>query len=215
MPLSLLRRGVCLLAAVAGGIHLPAQSIVDQLAREICNCLEAGPLIYPRVQADRCLETVLDAHPRQIRSELQLSVRNADDRRRLEDLLVDPLTSDCAVIRELPEAAPPTAPRYSDLLLMQAPPQIADKRPVADAARKTVRESGDVRSVVARLVDVVDTEWVIETRDGQTMHLRIEPAQSTSNRPPRDAYRRFTYQLDWHSAPLRVVRRLTGVKSIN
>ena len=208
-------RNVWLLIGLAfGTATLTGQSLVDQLAREICTCLEAGPLIYPRVQVSRCVDSVLEAHPRRIRNELQLSVGNADHRRRLEDLLVDPLTFDCSVIRELPEAPPAAAPRYSDLQLMQAPPRIAGKLPAADSDARVVREAARTRTVVARLVQVTEKAWIVRTAEGETLHLLASPSEPIPYRPAYDVDLRFAYELDWHATPERVVRRLTGVKSL-
>ena len=203
-----------LIGLAVGSATLPAQSIVDQLAREICTCLEAGPLIYPRVQVSRCVDSVLDAHPRRIRNELQLSVGNADHRRRLEDLLVDPLTSDCTVIRDLPESPPAAAPRYSDLQLLQAPPRGGRKQPAADSGTQVVREGARKSTVVARLVQITANEWIVRTPEGQNLQLLVSASEPVPPRPAYDSVFRFEYQLDWHATPERVVRRLTGVKSL-
>ena len=209
-------RAVCLLLVLAiGSAGLGSQAIVDQLAREICNCLEAAPLIYPRVQADRCVENVLEAHPRQIRSELQLSVRNAEDRQQLEDLLLDPLTSDCAVLRELPQTQPPAPPRYSDLQLMQSPDRVAEKDPAADTSERVIREASRQRTVVGRLVEASAVEWTVVTPDSTRITLQVPPDFPGTPPASREAYYRFAYELDWHGAPRRVLRKLEGVKSLN
>lgn len=204
-----------LLALAAGGPRLDGQSIVEVLAGEICRCLENGPLIYPRVQVKQCVDATLEAHPRRIRNELQLSVRNADDRRQLEDLILDPLITDCSLLRELPPAPPTTAPRYSDLELVGAPTRSATKHPPPDGASRVVRSTGGSQSVVARLVDANADRWMLETSGGESVEVRLPATSPTIVRPSPNAYHRFYFELDWRGSPERVTRRLTGVKSLN
>lgn len=209
-------RSVFLLTVVAGacGSPLPAQSLVDQLAREVCSCLTAEELVYPRVQADRCMETVLDAHPRRIRAELQLSVRKPEDRLQLEDLLFDPLDRNCPVIRQFSQAAPSPAPRYSDIPLITSRQDALPKHPPADDSERVVSDGPEVRTLTGELTELGTGYLRMRNGEGQIQLLYLDGA---SQLPPAGLVqgRRYllTFTLDWRTSNQRVQPRVISVKS--
>ncbi|CAH1002312.1 hypothetical protein LEM8419_03224 [Neolewinella maritima] len=121
---------------------LSAQPLLDTLAVKVCDCMHATPeLVYPRLQANRCVLTISTAYASRIRAELQLSPRKASDRRRLGELLVEPLTADCPLLRALAPGTLEPELHYSDFpLLKKARLPKVDKEPPASPAATTTRE---------------------------------------------------------------------------
>ena len=152
----LLRLLLCYLLSAPLG----AQALLDTLAVKVCDCMDAAPeLVYPRLQAAHCVTRVSNTYAGRIRSELQLSTRKASDRQRLGELLVDPLTTGCPLLRELGPGTLEPQLQYSDFsLLERVPVAEANKRPPADPVAATTREAADLLRARGTLTQVPEDD---------------------------------------------------------
>ncbi|WP_157975944.1 hypothetical protein [Lewinella sp. IMCC34191] len=197
---------------VLAGSHLSAQTFVEQLATEVCNCLSAEALIYPRIQADRCVETVVNAHPRQIKAELKLSVRRDDDLKQLEALLIDPLAENCTVLRDLqPEREEPEL-RYTDIPLVRNSGTNAEKHPPADDRSSIAIEAPALYELRGKVTAYDGNRLELRAEDGRTVRLSVADRQ-LRRQLILTVGNQYTvsYRLDWRSDDKSVLRIVEDV----
>ena len=142
---------LCVFCSNLNGQH----PLLDTLAVKVCDCMDAAPeLVYPRLQATHCVTRVSTTYAGRIRSELQLSTRRASDRQRLGELLVDPLTAGCPLLRELGPGILEPQLQYSDFsLLERVPAAEVSKHPLPDPTMATTREAADLLRVRGTLTE--------------------------------------------------------------
>ena len=189
-----------------------AQDIVQKLAREVCNCLSAEELVYPHLQADRCLTTVLDAYPRQIRAELQLSVRKDDDRRALEAMLIDPLTADCKVLQNLHPERRERELHYSDFQLAKKIVKAPNKHPAPDASARIVTAEPETFHLEGQVTKIGSHEVEVLGADDRIYRLLIT-ARKTRRQLDLEVGQTYTleYAFDWRSNDGAVLLELVDV----
>ncbi|WP_157974496.1 hypothetical protein [Lewinella sp. IMCC34183] len=201
---------LCLpLLCLLGAARLGGQSLLRQLADEVCECLGTGEIVYPRLQAGRCMENVARAHPRRIQEELRLTVTSAGDRERLSELLIEPLAEHCNALRRLAERAADPEPRYSDIpLLRQRATSPYAKEPPPDGPAATVATPANRRLVSGRLVAIGREEFTVRLPGGERLTLRYNHRQLRRAGPRVGETLSFTYYLDWTAEAGRVVPTL-------
>ncbi|THH35562.1 hypothetical protein [Neolewinella litorea] len=195
-------------------LPLSAQSLLRQLADEVCSCMTTGEIVYPRLQAGRCIEDVAKAHPRRIQDELQLSVLLASDRRRLGELLVDPLAEHCTALLELgePEATEPEL-KYSDFPLARAlDSPVAAKHPRPDPRSVTLRDAPTVYQTEGELLEVGREAVMILLASGRVMAFRYEPRQLRRAAPRVGQRLLIIYAANWTRDDRRVTFELLEMK---
>ncbi|MGB3799807.1 MAG: hypothetical protein WA952_08310 [Lewinella sp.] len=214
MSPSLLLRRLCFCAFFfTAGTHATAQSFIEKLATEVCNCLSAEELIYPRIQANRCLETVVGAYPRQIRTELKLSIRRDEDRKQLEALLIDPLSENCTALQNLaPEKEEPKL-RYTDIPLARRRASTAEKHPPADDRSTLTAEAPRIYRLIGELTAYDGDRLKLRTEDGKstiTIHIEDRQLRRQLELTVGNRYT-ITYRMDWRSDDNSVLRILEDV----
>ena len=183
--------------------HAVAQPLLDTLAARVCDCMAAAPeIVYPRMQASRCVLSISTAYAGRIRSELQLSGSTSRDRRRLSELLVDPLTRNCPLLQQLGPGIVEPELSYSDreLLEQQAPTSTA-KRPAADPPKQLTREVVAMHQVQGTVTE--------DPRDSDRLRILLTNGQVHTFALPRNLARRrsfsrgqslsFVYYEDWRT----------------
>ena len=194
----LLRLLLCWLLAAPLG----AQALLDTLAVKVCDCMDAAPeLVYPRLQASRCVTRVSTTYAGRIRSELQLSTRSASDRERLGELLVDPLTAGCPLLRRLAPGLHQAELHYSDRSLLQkvALPE-GSKRPPASPAAATAREAPDLLRRSGTLAQLPNGEQLRLLLDsGDVVTFALPRALSRRLSLSRNQPITVVYREDWRS----------------
>ena len=163
------------------------QPLLDTLAAKVCDCMNAAPEhVYPRLQATHCVSRVSDAYAGRIRSELRLSTRRASDRQRLGELLVDPLTAGCPLLRELGPGTLEPQLQYSDFsLLDRVPVAEVNKRPPPDPAAATTREATDLLRAKGTLTHLPDND---------RLRVLLSTGEVTTFLLPRSLQRRLALQ---------------------
>ena len=190
-----------------------AQNLLRQLADEVCECLSNGEIVYPRLQAGRCVEDVAKAHPRQIQAELQLSVTRAADRRQLGELLVDPLADHCAALENLKPERKEKAVRYTDIpLLRQRAAAPIAKGPEPDADSRTMQESDHPLEATGRILDQDRDRLRIRLGDGELLDLSYHPRQLRGSDSDNGSLIRVRYVADWTGGGGSIGWRLLEVK---
>ena len=202
---------IVLWCLLSGGIE--GQDLVQELAREVCSCLSAEELVYPNLQADRCLTTVIDAYPRQIRTELQLSVRKADDRKALEAMLIDPLTSDCQVLKNLQPEPRERELHYSDFLLAKKSVKVLGKHPAPDAPSRIVAAEPESLYLRARVLKIGYNELEVRGPGEQVYQLLITD-RKTRRQLDLEVGKTYTleYAFNWRTSDGAVLRELLDVR---
>ena len=165
--------------------YATAQPLLDTLAVRVCDCMGATPeIVYPRLQANRCVSNVSTAYASRIRTELQLSSRKASDRRRLSELLIDPLTEYCPQLKELgPGVAEPQL-SYSDRKLVQQSTAAGAKWPAANASSVTTRAGREEDSLTGTLT---------ELPTGDQLRLLLPDGRVVTLLLPRGLLRRYDF----------------------
>ncbi|PPK88119.1 hypothetical protein CLV84_1083 [Neolewinella xylanilytica] len=202
-----------LLVLTGLGQRTTGQSFIQQLAREVCNCISAEELVYPGIQADRCVETVVNAHPRQIRAELQLSVRKEDDRRQLVALLIDPLADSCEALKALSADKQDRKLRYTDIPLARSNRSPAEKHPPADPRSTITAEAPELFSISGVILALSGEQLELRTDDNRTYVLQITDRHQRRRLDLETGkHRTVVYRLHWQIDPGAVVRILEDVK---
>ncbi len=212
MPYPHLATNLLLSILLCLGGKVKAQSFVQQLAQEVCNCISSEELVYPRIQADRCVETVVNAHPRQIRTELKLSVRKDDDLRQLEALLIDPLTENCQALRNLTPKRTERELRYTDIPLAKRSGTADVKNPPPDASRRIVSDAANTTQIEGVLLGSAGWTLEIQPINGDIVYIEVGDRQLRRQIDFQigETYT-FTYILDWRSDEKTVLRQLLDV----
>ncbi len=192
---------------------LAAQSLLQELAGEVCDCLSGTEIVYPRLQAGKCTDDVAMAYNGRIQDELHLTVSSDGDRRRLTDLLVDPLAEECEVLRRLAASSGEAESHYSDLHLLQRRARpLAAKHPAADAATAVIREVAHPRWTGGEAVEVRRDLLLVRLNDGTLLPLRYQSRQlRRSDISPGDRLE-VRYGADWTSEAGRVTWELLEVR---
>ena len=192
--------------------QMDGQALVHMLAKEVCHCLSAEELVYPKLQADRCLTTVMDAYPRQIKAELQLSVRKDDDRKVLEAMLIDPLTADCQVLQDLHPPPPERELHYSDFPLAKIAAKPIGKQPLPDPSAQIVSSEPEIQYLRAKILTFGNLELEVSGPNGQVYRILISD-RKLLRQLELEIGRTYTlkYAFDWRSSDTTVLRELLGV----
>ncbi|NJB84395.1 hypothetical protein GGR26_000140 [Lewinella marina] len=205
-----------LLCCLLLGLPLSGQSLLQQLADEVCNCMSAAEIVYPRLQAGRCIEDVAKAHPERIQDELQLSVLLAADRRRLGELLVDPLAEHCTALlalgaEEIDRPGPEL--KYSDFSLARAADAPAvGKWPPPDVPATTLRDAPTYLQTSGELLEIDRDVIRILLDSGRVLTLHYQPRQLRRS-PPRTGQRlQITYTENWTADDRRVTYDLLEMR---
>ena len=189
------------------------QDLVQELAKEVCSCLSAEELVYPNLQADRCLTTVIDAYPRQIKAELQLSVRKDDDRKALEAMLIDPLTADCQILKNLHPERRERELHYSDFPLAKTSTKAATKHPEPDPPSQIVAVEPESLYLRGKVVKLGSQELEVSGPDDRVYRLLMTDRKTRRQLDLRvgQTYT-LEYTLDWRSSDGAVLRELVDVR---
>lgn len=155
---------------------MSGQELVSELAADICACMEAAPeIVYPRMQARRCVDKVLEAHPRSIRAALDLSIDLPADRAKLVELFIEPLHADCDMLRELKPGEVEPKLRYSDFDLLKTTVAFTkpDAPPPPDDATSTLKEISDRFVLPATVVERPGRDRLWVTMEGETYKFTL------------------------------------------
>ncbi len=178
------------------------QALIDTLAARVCDCMQDAPeIIYPRLQARRCVDDVSRGYTSRIWMELFLSTDRPDDRRRLTELLIEPLAIGCPMLQDFAPGRGEPELHYSDFPLARAAnrKQTA-KHPLPDLAATTTQEGRDVFRISGTL---------LLSSTGDTLPLRLESGSIMEFVLPSRQLRRVnltvgqaltvTYRYDWQT----------------
>lgn len=183
-----------------------AQELLERLAREVCDCIQAeAEIIYPRIQAMRCLGQVVEANPRSIRAGLQLRVDIETDRRRLSDLLIDPLLAECPMLAGLAPGEVEPRIRYSDVELSRQAIRGDDTRrspkrsPPADPATTTTIELPTQRYLEATVLDRPDRDS-LRIQGNTTQYTMYLPRKLRGLSFPPGQYLYLSYRTRWEES---------------
>lgn len=198
-----------LLLVLSSGLTLAQQPLLDSLADDICACMQAAPeIVYPRIQAQRCLEQIARRRTIQLREVLDLSSKDGNDRQELVKLLIDPLTERCPLLHTLKEGAVEPELHYSDFALAKRKDlAVTTKSPVADPPSTTLREGDEVITVSGELLAIPDKGSLrIRTSSGETLTLYYRTRQLRGQDLTIGQTLTITYRHDWQQSPVEVQR---------
>jgi hypothetical protein len=207
-------RILIILLTIGTGPALRGQGLLDSLATEVCRCMtDRDELVYPRLQADRCVQTVGLAYEVQIRDTFYLSVLDAADRRRLSELLIYPLSRDCPALANLDPGRVEPSFRYSDLNLATPPRPAALKQPPALPLTPVLGEGAEEWTVAATYVGTAGRERVVlRLADGRDVTFAAPPRLLRRAGWRKGETVRVTYRLDWRAATDRAVPTITAAQ---
>lgn len=206
-------RSILLLLPLLVPCVLPAQTLLRQLADEVCDCLSDANIVYPRIQVDKCMQDVANAHPQRIREELRLIVTSSGDRRRLGELLIDPLAEHCSVVGELTSRESEPELHYSDIdLLRRSARPRAKKGPSADREQDRVLHRTNLRTGAGELLEIGRNSLRVRLESGDTLTLTYQSRQLRRADPRAGDRIEFTYYLDWTADRLRVTPTLSELE---
>ena len=191
-----------------------AQSLVDRIADSVCDCMQDAPeIVYPRLQATRCLERVARRYATPIARNLSLSVASVDDRDRLGDLLVDPLTRRCGFLTGLAHGEAEPQLHYSDIGSHRAAAVRSTPKEPPPLPPTQLREGVEVHTAFGTLTKVDPSGWLSLRAPGKaTVRIYFSSRQYRQLSVATDRQLELTYRLDWTTDPDRVLRRLLFVK---
>ncbi len=185
-----------------------AQPLLDTLASKVCRCMANEPeIIYPRLQAARCVNEVASRYAPQIRRGLSLTMALPEERRRLTELLIDPLTSGCPMLQGLTTDKREPELNYSDFPLFRArTPMRFQKHPPPDPPATTLREGEDMLRVNGT-VAAVNAGNLLELRleSGKTLSFLLRARHLRRTHFSVGQPLRVTYTYDWQSDAKRAV----------
>lgn len=202
---------LCYLTLVTG---LHAQSLLDRLADDVCTCMsEAAEIVYPRIQASRCVDQAAERYGASIRKTLQLDVERAVDRYRLADLLIDPLTTNCPQLQDILDDQPEAELHYSDYnLLTTGQYYRSEKHPPADPVATTSKEGTATVEVTGTVERVGDEQFGLLTPLGNVLEIEYQSRQlrEVDLTPGRRVT--ISYARDWDVAGTSIRNRLVEIK---
>lgn len=158
---------VLLVISVAGA-SAAQQPLLGVMADELCDCMEAAPeIVYPRIQAQRCLEQIATRRTVQLREVLNLASKDDDDRRQLAELLIDSLTARCPLLYEFAKGRVEAELHYSDFSLARGVrgPKPASPPP-ADPSATTLREASSTAEITGKLAGLQRDNLQLRTDEG-------------------------------------------------
>lgn len=135
---------------------LAQETVLKQLAEEVCSCMQGIKDETPRTFARKCLRSVAIANNKLLNRELSISPYDPDHINQLAEWLTDELASNCPIIETLKLPSKESSYRWSDGKL---PPTtstrlVFDKDPPADTTERIVTEAPRVwkaSGVITRL----------------------------------------------------------------
>lgn len=180
-----------------------AQALIGRLAEAVCECMESAPeIVYPRMQATRCVEEVAERYASRIDSRLALDVSRAVDRRQLGELLVLPLSENCVFLQDIAPGVREPELRYSDIPLAErSESRKSAKLPPPDAVATTPREAPVRFEATGKVLRLMDKQHVeLQMEDGERLRFELSPRLYKELEKKAGRRVELTYKLDWHGS---------------
>ena len=183
--LPVILRATLFLCCLALAIGLRSQSLLDRLAEDVCDCMgEAPEIVYPRIQASRCVDKTAERYGASIRKNLQLEVESAADRRQLAELLIDPLTADCPLLQDILSEETEAELHYSDYTLLATGEYYrSEKQPPADPVASTSKERPSILEATGILAALTEDQLELRQPSGRVLTIEYQSRQ-IRNAPP-------------------------------
>lgn len=196
-------------------VFCSGQSTTDLLAGEVCDCLsEITELVYPRLQARKCLETTANRYAAEIKSELGLRVNTSGDLDRLAEVLASPLFEDCTLLQEIEEGGREPRLRYSDIPAGPSSKAFSSsKSPGPDPAEYISREVPATQLLTGTLIGADPPEELVIKIEAKEDTVRFSITSRQLRQLPALLGKVVTvqYRSEWRAEPARIVQVLINI----
>lgn len=196
-------------------VGLVAQgALLDQVARDICACMQGVSSAEAVQKAESCLETATEDFLPEILKEYKINVSIPAERRRFGNLLIDRLADDCPILLTL-ELPTGEKQRWSDGMAEDRPPRYRSEKapppPPIDNTTGEVPSRWKFTGTIAlrpvggdlRLRDAAGDETTFELPRALLKSHRLHVGDSVA----------IEYRREWRKGPRKIILVVTSLKA--